>query len=153
MASAQGRILTSVSGSIENGKAHYGFTRNGKQFIGCIRKGWNGYMTETQKIQSVKFANLTRCANALWAFFKDGDSAKGASVISGVVNVEDINKGYYAQQRDENGYYFPHATIKDFISGVVAKGLTEEQKKTVIEAAEKPYFAETLEGYEAMKTA
>lgn len=153
MASAQGRILTSVSGSIENGKAHYGFTRNGKQFIGCIRKGWSGFMTETQKIQTVKFANLTRAANAIWAWFKDGSTAKGAEIISGVLSTEEIEKAYHAQQRDENGYYYPHATIKDYISGQVVKALTDEQKKNIVEAAEKPYFEETLEGYEAMKNA
>lgn len=153
MAAAKGRILTDVSGSIENGKAHYGFTRNGKQFIACLRKGWNGHMTDTQKIRCVAFSNHTRTANAIWEWYKKGDEAEGATVIAGVVDKANIEKLYYAQQRDENGYYKPHATVKDYISGEVVKHISDANKKAIIEAVGKEYYTEDLDGYEALKQA
>jgi hypothetical protein len=153
MASAKGRLLTDVSGSIENGKAHYGFVRNGKQFIACLRKGYNGHMTDAQKIQCVAFSNHTRTANAIWAWFKDSENAQGAAVIAGVCDKATIEKNFYAQTRDENGYYKPHATIKDYISGELVKHISDDNKKAIIEAVGKEYFTEDLDGYEALKKA
>jgi len=152
MARAKGRFLSTVSGTIENSAPHYMYERNGKAFVAFRRKGYNGHLTDTQKSQCVTFANTTRTSNAIWAWFKD-ESAPGADVIGGIVDRETIEKGYYAQTRDDNGYYKPHATIKDYIGGEVVKHLTSDNKKAIIEAVGKEYYTEDLDGYEAMKKA
>ncbi len=57
MAQAKGRVLNVVRGRLDNTKPHYAFVRNGKQFIGCVRNGWNTELTtDTQKITALNFA-------------------------------------------------------------------------------------------------
>ena len=155
MASAKGRLLSTVRGSIENGSAHYAFVRNGKQFIACIRNGWDGKMTDTQKIQTVKFANMTRVTTVVASVHANGTSAENAAIFTatrGIVNYQNIAAAYAQQPTDGDGNK-QHATVRDFIAACIAAPMSAANKKIVLEAAGKPFYEETVEGYEAMKAA
>lgn len=68
MAAASSRVLTFVSGSVDNTKPHYAFVRNGKQYIACVRKGWCRELhTDQQKITALRFAYATAISNMLSA--------------------------------------------------------------------------------------
>jgi len=75
MAHAKARVLTYIRGSIDNTAPHYAFVRNGKQFIGCVRKGWNTELTtDTQKITALNFAYASAASNMLGAAINAGKS-------------------------------------------------------------------------------
>lgn len=75
MAGAKGRLLNEIRGLIENTAPHYAFTKNGKQFIGCVRKGWcTELKSEAQKINALRFAYATAASNVLSNVFAAGES-------------------------------------------------------------------------------
>ena len=83
MATAKGRVLTVVRGKIDNTTPHYAFVRNGRQYIGCCRNGWNTELTtDTQKITALNFAYATAIATMLHAVYKAGTSQQLTRSIS-----------------------------------------------------------------------
>lgn len=168
MAGAKGRVLTSVTGSIENGSAHYGFVRNGKQFIGCVRKGWNTELkTDTQKINAVIFRNNTLLTNVVTAHVLNlvegkeltAEQQTVTSKIEAAFNLQDIWDGFKAQPIDENtGYAKDYPTLHGFILAVVMYEMREEKGdgvgtfiKGIFDDLGVTFYAESLEGYTALK--
>ncbi len=168
MAGAKGRVLTSVTGSIENGSAHYGFVRNGKQFIGCVRKGWNTELkTDEQRINAVIFRNNTLLANAVTALVLNlveskeltSEQEAAKSKIEAGFNLQDIYDGFKAQPIDENtGYAKDYPTLHGFILAVVMGEMREEKGEAVgtfiediFESLGVKFYAESIEGYNALK--
>lgn len=75
MAQAKGHVLNVVRGRLDNTKPHYAFVRNGKQFIGCVRNGWNTELiTDTQKITALNFAYASAVGCMVAAAEKAGRS-------------------------------------------------------------------------------
>lgn len=112
MAHAQGRLLTEVHGSIENGRPHYAFVRNGKQFIGCVRKGWNTELkTDTQKITALNFAYASAVANMIGAAVNAGKSEKYLWSISYL----------FRSCRVGRSQYFFDETLFDAVNEVMSK--------------------------------
>ena len=93
MAAASSRVLTCVSGRIDNNKPHYAFVRNGKQYIACVRNGWNTELkTDTQKITALRFAYATAISNMLSAVQKAGKSQKTKLTISYLFRTVKVGK-------------------------------------------------------------
>ncbi len=93
MAAASSRVLTFVSGSIDNTKPHYAFVRNGKQYIACVRNGWNTELkTDTQKITALRFAYATAISNMLSAVSKAGQSQSIKLTISYLFRTVKVGK-------------------------------------------------------------
>ena len=68
MAIAQSRFLSEAHGKFENALPHYAFMRNGKQFVGFVRKCWCRELhTDQQKITALRFAYATAISNMLSA--------------------------------------------------------------------------------------
>lgn len=168
MAGAKGRILTSVTGSIENGSAHYGFVRNGKQFIGSVRKGWNTELkTDEQRINAVIFRNNTLLTNAVAAIVlnqvegKELTAAQEAakSKIEGAFSIQAIWDGFKAQPIDENtGYAKGYPTLAGFILGVVMHEMRAEKGDSVgafisdiFGSLGLTFYSENIEGYNSLK--
>ena len=82
MASAKGRVLTSVRGSIENAAEHWGQTRNGKQILACRRTNKTDWSpkTEAQKAAIVNFFNNSRISRIFAIYIKD--AANGTSILT-----------------------------------------------------------------------
>lgn len=93
MAAASSRVLTFVSGSIDNSRPHYAFVRNGRQFIGCVRKGWNTELkTDTQKITALHFAYAAAISTMLGAVQKAGKSQNTKLTISYLFRTVKVGK-------------------------------------------------------------
>lgn len=166
MASAKGRVLTDVRGTIENGAEHYGFQRNGKQFIGCVHKGWNRELIkDEQKINAVIFRNsnivateFARCIKEIQAGATDPAYVGGAyQELSDKVDWQAIIEGFKAQPIDPTtGYPKDYPTMRGYIMAVVCKSIREEDPsviQTAIEAVNKTFYAENIEGYNLLKAA
>lgn len=168
MAGAKGRVLSSVTGSIENGAPHYAFVRNGKQFIGCVRKGWNTELkTDDQKINAVIFRNNTLLANAVTAHVLHiaedkeltAEQQAATTKIEAAFNLQDIWDGFKAQPIDEaTGYAKDYPTLHGFVLAVVMNEMRQEKGDSVGSFIQGiftdlgiTFFAESLEGYAALK--
>lgn len=168
MASAKGRVLNGVSGSIENGNKHWGQVRNGKQMIVCRRSNNIDFSpkTEAQKAQVVKFFNDSRIARLLAIYIKSDDlsvlpnSTNGSAItITSVFNDifgtgvthDDVVEWYNRKQvRDENGT-IEHPGHYAVAYHYLIPRITEDRKATILEACLMPYFEPTAEGYAAFK--
>lgn len=96
MATAKSRVLTLVRGKIDNSRPHYAFVRNGKQFIGCVRNGWNSELTtDTQKITALNFAYATAISNMINAVSKAGKSTQTKTTISYLFRLVKVGKKTY----------------------------------------------------------
>lgn len=168
MAGAKGRVLTSVTGSIENASPHYGFVRNGKQFIGCVRKGWNKELkTDEQRINAVIFRNNTLLTNAVSALVLNlvegkeltAEQQTAKSKIEAGFNLQDIWDGFKAQPIDEStGYAKDYPTLHGFILAVVMGEMREEKGENVgsfiediFDSLGLTFYSENIEGYNALK--
>jgi len=112
MAHAKARVLTYIRGSIDNTAPHYAFVRNGKQFIGCVRNGWNTELkTDTQKITALNFAYASAVSNMIGAAVNAGKSEKYLWSISYLFRSCRVGK---------NEYFFDE-TLFDAVNEVMAK--------------------------------
>ncbi|MBR4323908.1 MAG: hypothetical protein IKP73_00110 [Bacteroidales bacterium] len=176
MARAAGRFMSEVHGKIENACAHVAFMRNGKQFVNFLRQGWSpNKMTETQKIQCVKFTNQAHTANNIATCLKvlyagitpteqqtaTSNAVKAliinkAGIVKGkpmaMLNFSNVYKEFTEQPRDENGTR-EYDTFNGFIIRKVMPLLTDECLQAVCAASGVECYEESLEGYEAMKKA
>jgi len=112
MAKAKGRFLNNVSGKIENSAPHYMFTRNGKTFIGFVRKGWNTRLNEAQKINALKFAYSSTIANVLTIATKAGVSSNISYVIGAAFRT--IRHGGVTYFYDDSLFLGINAALKKF---------------------------------------
>ena len=178
MASAKGRVLSAVRGSIENGAKHWGFVSNGKQGIACRRSEIKHEPTAAQKIAMVKFANESRLATVLARVIKTRntlgsisnattDEEKAAFNIWGNVfwsstNFHDANgdskvfrdadfwHNFKNQPRSESGEVeFP--TLRGYIVAKLLPTITSYGKEDMARRGGVTLFEETAEGYELMK--
>lgn len=176
MAKAGGRFLSEVHGNIENSKPHFMTMRNGKMYVNFIKQPWNpNKMTDTQKVQCVKFTNQIHTANNLATFLKveygdiEATAAQSATAtaVKALVHMKEgilsrdermsidwsrVFSEFNEQPRDENGTR-EHDTLAGFLMKQVLPQLTEDCKTAVCEASGASYFSEDLDGYDAMKKA
>lgn len=168
--------MSEVHGAIENARPHIAIMRNGKQFINFIRQGWNpNKMTETQKIQCVKFTNQAHTANNIATFLKvkfgditatDQQTATSTAVEAliyhksgilknnplGMLNWQMVFEQFNTQPRDDNGTR-EFDTLNGYIIRKVMPLLVDDCKAAVCAASGVECYEESLEGYEAMKKA
>ena len=86
---------------IENAAAHYMFERNGKSFVGFVRKGWNRELkTDTQRENAVRFAYATTVAGLLSIAYKAARSSALTIVIG--ATFQTIKHGKYTYFFDES---------------------------------------------------
>lgn len=96
MAHASSKFLNIVSGRIENALPHYAFMRNGKQFVGFVRKGWNTELTtDVQKITALRFAYATAISNMLSAAAKAGTAKNRQYAIGYTYQYVKVGRGLY----------------------------------------------------------
>jgi len=112
MAGAKGRLLNEVRGKIENGAEHYAFVKNGKQFIGCVRKGWNTKLNDIQKINALKFAYSSTVGNMLAIATKAGETSEMKKVIGAAFRI--IRHGRQAYFFDDNLFINTNAVMSRF---------------------------------------
>ncbi len=178
MASAKGRVLSAVRGSIENGAKHWGFVSNGKQGIACRRSVIKHEPTEAQKIAMVKFANDSRLATVLARVIKirgtlgnvinattDEELAAfntWGGIFNSTTNFHDengkgkmfysfdfYNKFLYQPKSDTGEVEFP--TLRGYIVAKLLPTITANGKEDMANRAGVTLFEETAEGYELMK--
>lgn len=168
MASAQGRVLNSISGSIENGNKHWGQVRNGKQMIVCRRSTNLDFSpkTDAQKTAVVNFFNDSRIARILALYIKSEDlsvlpnSENGSALTitavfsdifgTGVMHADVVEWFKNKQVRDENGT-IEHKGEYACAYHYLMPRITETRKQTILEACGFTYFEPTAEGYAAFK--
>ena len=178
MASAKGRVLTSVRGSIENAAKHWGRVSNGKQHIVCRRTDRKHELTDTQKIQCVKFANNTRIANAIakmgklyeidaadrteqqtefygaWQLILFSNGAwNDADGNPKAILIKELVEAFRNQPRDEQGSV-EHPTFAGYIFNKVIPCLTDDGKNLIktTPRASVTIYDESVEGYNTMKS-
>ena len=142
----------------------YGFVRNGKQFWGTTKKGWNRTLiTDEQKINAVIFRNNTVITNALQKAVRLFDAAASPDeqfapvyeALAAKFDIQNISESFHAQPVDENtGYPTDYPTIAGYIMGPVIKTLRKESLasvRTLVEAIGKEFYTEDMDGYAILK--
>lgn len=164
MASGTSYSVGLLRGAMRNTVPGYGFVRNGKQFWGTVKKGWNKELkTDVQKINAVIFRNNTVITNALQKAVRlydaneqaDEEFAPALEALNGVFDVQNISETFHAQPIDDNtGYPADYPTIAGYIMGPVIKTLRKDNLaavRTLVEALGKTFYTEDMEGYAVLK--
>lgn len=164
MASGTSYSVGLLRGAMRNTVPGYGFVRNGKQFWGTVKKGWNRKLvTDEQKINAVIFRNNTIITNALQKAVRLFDAAESPSdefapiqeALAAKFDIQNISETFHAQPIDENtGYPADYPTIAGYIMGPVIKTLRKESPesvRTLVEAIGKEFYTEDMDGYAVLK--
>ena len=134
MARAKGKFAAIVSGKIENNTPHYMFTKNGKTFVGFVRKGWNRVLQTAEQMQNaVKFAYCSSVANLLAIAAKAGSEENILQVIGAAFRT--IRHGGQVYFYDDtlfkgiNEIFKKHGLQRDLFEVVEVRGSEDDNIK------------------------
>ena len=172
MATAKGRVLTGVRGSIENAAEHWGQTRNGKQILACRRTSKTDWSPKTAAQQSaiVNFFNNSRIARIIAIYIKDtmqstnvltekyGDTARLkvtailTDIMPAAIASADALGDWFrrTQTADENGT-IEHPGAYAVSYHEIIPRISEARKQDLLEGFSLQYFEPTAAGYASFK--